>query len=126
MLLQNKYWVIVLLFNLITNITAAVAAASGTYYAKWIFGNDNLVAVIGAAGMLATVIGFVVSKPIISKLGVTKSNSAWVNGSCHSIPDPLLYSGKLYGLCSNQPCGELYPDSTDVSVRRINSNDGRL
>ena len=117
MLLQNKYWVIVLLFNLITNITAAVAAASGTYYAKWIFGNDNLVAVIGAAGMLATVIGFVVSKPI---------NSAWVNGSCHSIPDPLLYSGKLYGLCSNQPCGELYPDSTDVSVRRINSNDGRL
>ena len=60
MLLQNKYWVIVLLFNLITNITAAVAAASGTYYAKWIFGNDNLVAVIGAAGMLATVIGFVV------------------------------------------------------------------
>ena len=73
MLLQNKYWVIVLLFNLITNITAAVAAASGTYYAKWIFGNDNLVAVIGAAGMLATVIGFVVSKPIISKLGVTKT-----------------------------------------------------
>ena len=126
MLLQNKYWVIVLLFNLITNITAAVAAASGTYYAKWIFGNDNLVAVIGAAGMLATgnrICGFQADH---FEAGCYKNNSAWVNGSCHSIPDPLLYSGKLYGLCSNQPCGELYPDSTDVSVRRINSNDGRL
>ena len=54
MLLHNKYWIIVLLFNLITSITSAVAAASGTYYAKWIFGNDNLVAIVGMFGMLAT------------------------------------------------------------------------
>ena len=47
MLLHNKYWIIVLLFNLITSITSAVASASGTYYAKWIFGNDNLVALVG-------------------------------------------------------------------------------
>ncbi len=73
MLLHNKYWVIVLLFNLITSISSAVAASSGTYYAKWIFGNDNLVAITGTAGMLATVIGFILSKPIIAKLGVTKT-----------------------------------------------------
>lgn len=70
MLFKNKYWVIVLLFNTITAITSAVAASSGTYYCKWIFGNDNLVATLGAAGMLGTVIGFVVSKPIINKFGV--------------------------------------------------------
>lgn len=75
MLFRNKYWVIVLLFNLITAITSAVAASSGTYYCKWIFGNDNLVGLIGAAGMLATVIGFVLSKPIIAKLGVTRTVS---------------------------------------------------
>lgn len=73
MLFHNKYWVIVLLFNLITSVTSGVAASSGTYYCKWIFGNDNLVGLLGAAGMLATVIGFVVSKPIISKLGVQRT-----------------------------------------------------
>ncbi len=73
MLLRNKYWVIVLLFNLITSITNAVVGVSGNYYCKWIFGDDNLVALLGAAGMLATVVGFSASKFIIGKLGVTKT-----------------------------------------------------
>ena len=73
MLFRNKYWVIVLLFNLITNITNAIVSSGGTYYCKWIFGNDSLVALLGAAGMLATVVGFALSKPIIAKLGVTKT-----------------------------------------------------
>lgn len=73
MLLRNKYWLIVLAFNLITSITSAIAATAGTYYCKWIFGNDNLVGLMGAAGMLATVVGFLLSKPIIAKLGVKKT-----------------------------------------------------
>lgn len=73
MLFHNKYWVIVLLFNLITNITNAITGSGGTYYCKWIFGNDSLVGLLGAVGMLATVLGFVLSKPIIAKLGVTKT-----------------------------------------------------
>lgn len=73
MLLKNKYWVIVVLFNVITQVTNSIVSASGTYYCKWIFGNDNLVAMVGAIGMLATVIGFILSKPIIVKLGVKKT-----------------------------------------------------
>ena len=73
MLFHNKYWVIVLLFNLITNITNAITGSGGTYYCKWIFGNDSLVGLLGAVGMLATVVGFILSKPIIAKLGVTKT-----------------------------------------------------
>lgn len=73
MLFKNKYWVIVLLFNLITNVTNGISAASGTYYCKWIFGNDNLVGIVGTVGMLATVLGFVLAKPIISKLGTKKT-----------------------------------------------------
>lgn len=73
MLFRNKYWVIVLLFNLITNITNAIVGSGGTYYCKWIFGNDSLVGLLGAVGMLATVLGFALSKPIIAKLGVTKT-----------------------------------------------------
>lgn len=70
MLMRNKYWVIVLLFNLITQITNSLTGSAGTYYCKWIFGDDNLVAVLGAAGMIATVIGFVLSSKIINKIGV--------------------------------------------------------
>ena len=73
MLFHNKYWVIVLLFNLITQVTNTITASGGTYYCKWIFGNDSLVGLLGAAGMLATVVGFALSKPIIAKLGVTKT-----------------------------------------------------
>ena len=73
MLLRNKYWVIVLLFNLITNITNTITGNSGAYYCKWIFGDDNLVGLLGAVGMLATLVGFVLSKPIIAKLGTTKT-----------------------------------------------------
>lgn len=73
MLFKNRYWIIVLMFNLITSVTNTVAAAGGTYYCKWIFGNDNLVGIIGAAGMISTVVGFLISKFIISKLGVKKT-----------------------------------------------------
>lgn len=72
-LFRNKYWVIVLLFNLITQVTNSLAGTAGTYYCKWIFGNDNLVAMIGGLGMLATVLGFAMSKTIIAKLGVRKT-----------------------------------------------------
>ena len=75
MLVRNKYWVIVLLFNLITAITNAVSASSSAYYTKWIFGNDNLVALLGGLGLVATIVGFVLSKPIIAKLGVTRTVS---------------------------------------------------
>ena len=56
-----------------SNVTNAIAAVSGTYYCKWIFGNDNLVAITGIAGLAATLLGFVLAKPIISKLGIKKT-----------------------------------------------------
>ena len=70
MLFRNKYWVIVLLFNVITAVTNSISAVSSTYYCKWIFGNDNLVALIGGVGFAGTIAGFAISKPIINKLGV--------------------------------------------------------
>jgi len=73
MLINNKYWVIVLMFNLITNITNTIVVSSNAYYTKWIFGNDNLVALMGGLGLLATVLGFIVSKPLVSKLGVKRT-----------------------------------------------------
>lgn len=72
-LFGNKYWVIVLLFNLITSVSTAITSASGAYYCKWIFGNDNLVGIIGALGLLSTVLGFALSNLIIGKLGIQRT-----------------------------------------------------
>ena len=84
MLFRNKYWVIVVLFNIITQITNSITASSGTYYCKWIFGNDNLVALAGSFGMIATILGFVLSKPVIAKLGVRKTINLGVLGAAFS------------------------------------------
>ena len=81
MLFHNKYWVIVVLFNVITQVTNSIAAASGTYYCKWIFGNDNLVAIVGAGGFVATLLGFVLSKAVISYFGVRKTISFGLLGA---------------------------------------------
>ena len=81
MLFKNKYWIILVLFNVITQITNSITATSGTYYCKWIFGNDNLVALAGSFGFFATIIGFIISKPVISKLGVNRTINLGVLGA---------------------------------------------
>ena len=53
-LFHNKYWVIVLLANLLVNVIYALSSSSGTYYAKYILGNDNLIGIMGAVGLTKT------------------------------------------------------------------------
>ncbi len=72
-LFKNKYWVIVLIANLFVQIIYAVSGASGTYYAKWILGNDNLIGIMGAVGLIPTFVGFGVVGPMTKKFGVRKT-----------------------------------------------------
>ncbi|MBE5915860.1 MAG: sugar (glycoside-pentoside-Hexuronide) transporter [Pseudobutyrivibrio ruminis] len=72
-LFHNKYWVMVLIMGLFTQLSYALSGASGAYYCKWIYGNDNLTGILGAVGLIPTIIGFVVVGPMIKYLGVTKS-----------------------------------------------------
>ncbi len=72
-LFHNKYWVMVLVFNLLSATMYAITGASGAYYCKWIFGNDNLVGILGAIGLIPTVLGFALARPMIGKLGVRKT-----------------------------------------------------
>lgn len=72
-LFHNKYWVMILFMGLAANVTYGLANSSGTYYAKWIYGNDNLVGISGAVGMIPTILGFALVGPMIKKLGVTKT-----------------------------------------------------
>lgn len=70
MLIHSKYWVIVLLFNIITGVTNAISGTANAYYCKWIFGNDNLVAMLGGFGLIGTILGFALSSPMINRCGV--------------------------------------------------------
>ena len=72
-LFKNKYWVIVLVANLFVNVIYAISSASGTYYAKWILGNDNLIGIMGAVGLIPTFVGFAVVGPLTKKFGVKKT-----------------------------------------------------
>lgn len=72
-LFHNKYWVIVLIFNFLSQLQYGVSGASGAYYCKWIFGDDNLVGVLGAMGLIPALLGYILARPMIGKLGVKKT-----------------------------------------------------
>lgn len=72
-LFRNKYWVIVLISGLLVNIVYALSSASGTYYAKYILGDDNLVGIMGAVGLIPTFVGFAIVGPMTKKFGVVKT-----------------------------------------------------
>lgn len=71
-LVHNRYWVILLVIVFASNVSYGVTAVAGTYYAKWIYGNDNLVAVAGGLGLVPTILGFAFLTPMIKKFGPTK------------------------------------------------------
>lgn len=72
-LFHNKYWVMILIMNFLVNILYGLTSSSGVYYAKWIYGNDNLMGIMGALGMIPTLVGFIAVGPMIKHLGVTKT-----------------------------------------------------
>ena len=72
-LFKNKYWVIMLVLQFLMNISYSLSMSGGTYYAKYILGNDNIVALLGAVGLIPTFLGFILTGPMASKLGMTKT-----------------------------------------------------
>ena len=72
-LFKNKYWVIMLVLQFLINISYSLSTSGGTYYAKYILGNDNIVALLGAVGLIPTFLGFILTGPMASKLGMTKT-----------------------------------------------------
>lgn len=73
LLFHNKFWVLMLVANVFLNISYGLSASGGTYYAKYILGNDNLVGIMGAVGLIPTFIGFIAAGPMASKLGMAKT-----------------------------------------------------
>lgn len=72
-LFRNKCWVLMLCSNLLMNISYGLSSGGGTFYAKYILGNDNLVGIMGAVGLLPTFLGFILVGPMTKKLGMRKT-----------------------------------------------------
>ena len=107
LLFTNKYWVIVLLFNLITSVTNAISGQSAAYYTKWIFGNDNLTALLGGLGFGATIIGFIISKPLIQKFGTTNTIKAGLLGAAISAGLRCIAPSNIVWFCIFSMTGSL-------------------
>ena len=73
MLFKNKYWLLLLIVGLFSNIVYAISGSAGTYYAKWILGDDNLIGIMGAAGLIPTFLGFIIVGPMTKKFGIKKT-----------------------------------------------------
>lgn len=73
LLFQNKYWVIMLVVNVFVSVSYGISGAGGTYYAKYVLGNDNLVGIMGAVGLIPTFIGFIATGPMAKKFGMAKT-----------------------------------------------------
>lgn len=72
-LFHNKYWVIMLLVGVFMNISYGLGGSGGTYYANYILGNDNLIALIGIVTLVPTIIGFAVTAPLAKKFGMART-----------------------------------------------------
>ncbi|MEK5038269.1 MFS transporter [Sporosarcina sp. FSL K6-3457] len=65
----NKYLVVLLGVQISVSILGVLNASAGIYYAQYIWHNINLIAVIGAAGFLPMIVGFVFIAPLVKRLG---------------------------------------------------------
>ncbi len=74
LLFKNKYWVIMLVCGLFLNISYGLSTAGGTYFAKWVLGNENLIALLGGVGLIPTFLGFAAVGPMAKKFGMAKTN----------------------------------------------------
>ncbi|MDD6351115.1 MAG: glycoside-pentoside-hexuronide (GPH):cation symporter [Lachnospiraceae bacterium] len=72
-LFKNKYWVIMLFAGLFMNISFGLSTSGSTYYAKYILGNDNIVALLGGVGLIPSFLGFALVGPMTKKFGMAKT-----------------------------------------------------
>jgi len=91
-LFKNKYLMSIVMISLITSLLLSMTASTGIYFAKYIWEDINLVAIMGAIGFLPMVAGYVVLGPFAVKFG--KRNVALVTtiigiiGSLVRLVDP--------------------------------------
>lgn len=73
LLFQNEYWLMMLGVMLLVNVIYALSGATGVYYAKWVLKDENLVAIMGAVGLIPVFVGFPLTGFLTKRLGLAKA-----------------------------------------------------
>jgi GPH family glycoside/pentoside/hexuronide:cation symporter len=101
-LFRNKYMLLVLVANIFASAIAALNASAGIYYAQYIWQNINLVALIGAIGLLPMLIGFALIAPLVKRMGkrnvVIAGSVITIVGSLIRLIDPYSVPFGVAGL----------------------------
>lgn len=73
-LLRNNYWLLMVLFCLVTYIGSSLTSGLNAYYAKYILEDADLVGILGLANLLPMLVGIPLTAPLVKKFG--KRNTA--------------------------------------------------
>lgn len=76
LLFTNRYWLIIFLAGLFSQILFALSGTAGMYFAKYVWGDVNMVSILGGIGMIPVIVVFLASGPMMKKFG--KRNTAVV------------------------------------------------
>ncbi len=69
-LLKNKYWIIIFVYSIVQTIGIIVTNTSTVYYAKYIFGDENIVKYFTVTNFIPVILGVVFLMPfLIEKYG---------------------------------------------------------
>lgn len=71
---KNKYTLLVIIIGVFVSAMNGLGAAGGLYYAQYVLGDVNLIAIIGAATFLPIIIALFFISPVVKKFG--KRNAA--------------------------------------------------
>nr|WP_286672466.1 glycoside-pentoside-hexuronide (GPH):cation symporter [Cohnella hashimotonis] len=74
LLFTNRYWLIIFSAGLLSQILFGLSATSGMYYAKYVWGDVNLVSIMGGIGLIPVAVVFLASGPLMKRIG--KRNTA--------------------------------------------------
>lgn len=72
-LLSNRYFVIVFFIFLLMYIFTGLIGTAGTYYAKYVLGNENMYGVLSIAMMIPMFISLLVTPSLTKKFGIQKT-----------------------------------------------------
>lgn len=69
-LLKNKYWIIIFVYSIVQTIGIIVTNTSTVYYAKYIFGDENIVKYFTVTNLVPVILGVVFLMPfLVEKYG---------------------------------------------------------
>lgn len=85
--LRNKYWLMLVAVFLFFIFSSTFSGSVGTYYAKYVIGNENLMGYLTSLSTVPAIICIPILAPLTKKIG--KRNAAWI-GSFLSLAGQAL------------------------------------